>query len=601
MAFTTRIFEIRTLNHSDTSPSVIVRGNGSAPAGRAVRVRSGDPGRYEDVTVGMAQLWTELLADRVEARHPDATNPILCASGISPSGPIHLGNLREVLTTHLVVEQLRGRGREARHLHFWDDIDRFRRVPAGLPATLEEFIGKPLSTVPDPSGEFLSLAERYIDGFRASLSTLGVGLEEHRQSLLYASGEYAAEVAIAMRRRHEIFDLLERHQTAGRHADAEKRREAYFPFQPYCANCGKDSTRIVGFDVDSLVCAYTCAACGEANQGVPGSPSLGGKLVWKVDWPMRWAHYGVDFEPGGEDHSGPQSSYAVGQSIVSAIFSGRAPVYAPYAFVGFSGQTKMSGSKGEVITPAVALSVLEPAVLRWLYIRRPADQSFSVDFDNNALLRLYEEWDRFCARVQSREADEREVLTHGLATETSSGPVRQSPRRSSFRLLASTADLTQGNREQMLRIIQDHEGDRAIAEQDLEPRITCAVNWVTTLLPEADRVHLRDEFAESAFADLTPQLQEMVAHLAGHLEDDWSLDGLTTLVYGIPKLTAGLPADAPPTPELKRAQREFFVALYRLLCDSETGPRLPTLFLSIGADRVRRLLGGPGVVAKPIA
>jgi hypothetical protein len=33
--------------------------------------------------------------------------------------------------------------------------------------------------------------------------------------------------------------------------------------------------------------------------------------------------------------------------------------------------------------------------------------------------------------------------------------------------------------------------------------------------------------------------------------DDWSLNGLTTLLYGIPKLLRDLPLDAPPTPELK--------------------------------------------------
>ena len=30
-----------------------------------------------------------------------------------------------------------------------------------------------------------------------------------------------------------------------------------------------------------------------------------GKLVWKVDWPMRWAYEGVVFEPSGVDHQSP--------------------------------------------------------------------------------------------------------------------------------------------------------------------------------------------------------------------------------------------------------------------------------------------------------
>jgi len=47
--------------------------------------------------------WITRIADRVEAnvrqtKGEQAT--IVCASGISPSGPVHLGNLREVMTVH---------------------------------------------------------------------------------------------------------------------------------------------------------------------------------------------------------------------------------------------------------------------------------------------------------------------------------------------------------------------------------------------------------------------------------------------------------------------------------------------------------------------
>ena len=53
-----------------------------------------------------------------------------------------------------------------------------------------------------------------------------------------------------------------------------------------------------------------------------------------------------------------------------------------------------------------------------------------------------------------------------------------------------------------------------------------------------------------------------------------------------------LPPDVKPTPELKAAQRAFFALLYHLLVGRDTGPRLPTLLLAVGMDRVRKLLGG---------
>ena len=46
------------------------------------------------------------IGSGVPKRHPGAvhSNPT-CASGISPSGPVHLGNLRELMTPHLVADE----------------------------------------------------------------------------------------------------------------------------------------------------------------------------------------------------------------------------------------------------------------------------------------------------------------------------------------------------------------------------------------------------------------------------------------------------------------------------------------------------------------
>ena len=85
--------------------------------------------------------------------------------------------------------------------------------------------------------------------------------------------------------------------------------------------------------------------------------------------------------------------------------------------------------------------------------------------------------------------------------------------------------------------------------------------------------------------------REALKLLLDGLDEHWSLEGLTTLVYAVPKLQAGLTADAKPTAELKAAQRSFFALLYKLLVGRDTGPRLPTLLLAVGADKVRELLG----------
>jgi len=76
--------------------------------------------------------WVSRLADEVVAEAARrGTRPVV-ASGLSPSGVIHLGNFREVMSPHLVGDEIRRRGLEVEHIISWDDYDRFRKVPAGI-------------------------------------------------------------------------------------------------------------------------------------------------------------------------------------------------------------------------------------------------------------------------------------------------------------------------------------------------------------------------------------------------------------------------------------------------------------------------------------
>jgi len=72
--------------------------------------------------------WVARFADEViaAADRYRPGKPVVCASGLSPSGPVHLGNLREVLTLNLVADEIRRRGVPCEHIISWDDSDRFR-------------------------------------------------------------------------------------------------------------------------------------------------------------------------------------------------------------------------------------------------------------------------------------------------------------------------------------------------------------------------------------------------------------------------------------------------------------------------------------------
>jgi lysyl-tRNA synthetase, class I len=545
--------------------------------------------------VAAADDWVARTAGEVRAegerRHPGEAPT--CASGISPSGPVHLGNLRELMTPHLVADEARKQGAACRHILSWDDYDRLRRVPAGVDESFAEHIGRPLSAVPDPCGQHPSWAEHFKGPLRESLDRLGVRVTEISQTQMYTSGAYTEQIITAMRRRADISAVLARYQTRrSAEPDDDEPRNAkgeYFPFKPYCASCGRDDTTVTGFDDATTEITYTCG-CG-ASTGPAPIAEVGGKLVWKVDWPMRWAYERVTFEPAGVDHSSPGSSFTVGGQLVSEIFGGEMPLHFGYAFVGTSGgSSKMSSSAGRAPTPADALEILEAPLVRWLYARRRPEQSFTIAFDAE-VGRVYDEWDALTRKVAAGTAEPASVAAYGRAASTAEGLLPVTPRPLPFRTLASVADITAGDQTQLLRILRDLTTEDPVGTLDeVQPRLDRAQAWVAGYMEPADRTVVRREPALDRLAELTDGERAAIKLLTERMGDDWSLTGLTTLLYGIPKLQRGLPLDAPPDAELKISQRTLFILLYQLLIGKDTGPRLPTLLLALGQDRIRALL-----------
>jgi lysyl-tRNA synthetase, class I len=546
--------------------------------------------------VAAAEDWVARTAGEVRAegerRHPGEAPT--CASGISPSGPVHLGNLRELMTPHLVADEVRKQGAPCRHILSWDDYDRLRRVPAGFDESFTEHVGRPLSAVPDPCGRHQNWAEHFKEPLRESLARLGVRVTEISQTQMYTSGAYTGQIVLAMRRRQDISAVLSRYQTK-RPAQAEDDDEPrdvkgeYFPFKPYCASCGKDDTTVTAFDDVTTEITYTCA-CGGQQQPAPIA-QVAGKLVWKVDWPMRWAYERVTFEPAGVDHSSPGSSFTVGGQLVKEIFGGEMPLHFGYAFVGTAGgSSKMSSSAGGAPTPADALEILEAPLVRWLYARRRPEQSFTIAF-NAEVGRVYDEWDALTRKVADGTAEPASVAAYGRASGTAEGPLPVTPRPLPFRTLASVADITAGDQTQLLRVLRDLTPEDPVGTLDeTRPRLDCAQAWVARYVEPADRTQVRPEPDQEKLADLTDSERSAIKILTERMGDDWSQPALTALLYGVPKLQRGLPITAPKSPELAAAQRDWFILLYELLIGKDTGPRLPTLFLALGQDRIRGLL-----------
>ncbi len=301
--------------------------------------------------------WVTRLADDViaEAQERNPGETIVCASGISPSGPIHLGNFRELITPHLVADEIKRRGIDCEHILSWDDFDRFRRVPknlAGVDDSWEQYIGMPLTSVPPPAGSpHASWADHFKAPLLEAMAATGIEVRQISQTEQYRAGVYRDQVLLAMRERFAIDKVLDQYRTleaveaarqkssgkgkggkqggggkaaklteeqaaaateaergsgAASEDDGSEGKAGYYPFKPFCSSCGTDFTTVTAYDDDSHELTYDCTKCGH-TETVDLDTFTNGKLVWKVDWPMRWGHEHVMFEPSGVDHQSPGS------------------------------------------------------------------------------------------------------------------------------------------------------------------------------------------------------------------------------------------------------------------------------------------------------
>ena len=349
--------------------------------------------------------WADHAAEALLERGTDREQ-FVCASGISPSGMVHIGNFREVITVDFVVRALRDRGKKVRFIYSWDDFDALRKVPANLPQKemIETHLRKPLSSIPDPFGQDKSYAAHFERVFEESIGQMEVRPEYIRQHERYQKAEYAEGIRHALTHQPKIIEILNRART-------EPLPEDWTCLSIFCKGCEKDTTRLIEYRAPFHV-KYLCTSCRKEWEVEFNQPNAGVKLLWRVDWPMRWAKEGVDFEPGGKDHSTQGGSYDTGTEIVRQVWNREPPYYVQYDFVLAKGMgAKLSSSSGQLITLEEALNIYEPAVIRWIFASRKPNIDFSIAFDLD-VMKAYDDFDRTTRIAFKMEEAEEKKYTY---------------------------------------------------------------------------------------------------------------------------------------------------------------------------------------------
>ena len=94
--------------------------------------------------------WADQTAKRI-VQQRGKKDIYTLAAGITPSGTIHLGNFREIITVDLVDKAMKTLGMKTRFIYSWDEFDVFRKVPKNMPHqdTLKKHLRMALVDVPD--------------------------------------------------------------------------------------------------------------------------------------------------------------------------------------------------------------------------------------------------------------------------------------------------------------------------------------------------------------------------------------------------------------------------------------------------------------------
>ena len=522
--------------------------------------------------------WADQMADKI-IREKGDLDSYTCASGITPSGTVHLGNFREIITVDLVVKALRSRGKNVRFIYSWDDYDVFRKVPANMPEpeTLEKYLRYPITMVPDTTGRNENYARHHEVDIEQQLPRVGIEPEFLYQASRYRANKYAEGMKKAMQNRDVIKECLNEYRD-----DAHKMKpeDVYWPVAIFCGKCNKDTTEITEYDGEYGI-SYKCE-CGHCETA-DIREFKGAKLGWRVDWPMRWNEEKVVFEPGGKDHISPGGSYDTAKLVSKRIYNWDAPVTMRYDFVNLKGVPgKMSSSKGKVIALPDALDVYQAEVLRYLFAGTRPNTEFAISFDMD-VLKVYEDYDkteRIVYGIDKAKNDEqfnKEKRIYMLSQ--IDGQIPQTmPYQITFRMLTTLLQIYSGDIDKVISSLGDVKPEQ---EERLRRRAACAWFWIQNSAPSCAEEFCFALRTDGSKADLQGDLLTAVKRVRDEVVpkiDTFQIDKeCQQAMYDI-------------ATEMGIEPKALFTTMYNALINKDQGPRLGNFMRIIGKDQLTSIL-----------
>lgn len=522
--------------------------------------------------------WADQMADKIIKEKGDL-DLYTCASGITPSGTVHIGNFREIITVDLVVRALRDRGKNVRFIYSWDDYDVFRKVPANMPdpEILTKYLRYPITMVPDTTGRNENYARHHEVDIENELPRVGINPEFLYQASRYRANRYAEGMKKALQNRELIKECLNEYRDEQHKMKPE---DVYWPVSIFCGKCNKDTTEITGYDGEYGV-SYKCE-CGNCETADLRT-FKGAKLGWRVDWPMRWNEEKVIFEPGGKDHISPGGSYDTAKLVSKKVYGWDAPITMRYDFVNLKGVPgKMSSSKGKVISLVDALEVYQPEVLRYIFAGTRPNTEFAISFDLD-VNKVYEDYDKTerivwgVDKAKSEDILAKEKRIYVLSQIDNKMPSVM-PYQIGFRMMTTLLQTYSGDIDAVIKSLGDVKPEQEAA---LRRRAKCAWYWIRECAPTCAEDFCFALREDGSKADLSGDMLTAVKRVR-----DEVVPRVGT--FAVDKECQQAMYDI--ATELGLDAKALFTALYQALIGKDQGPRLASFMKIIGKDKLQKIL-----------
>jgi lysyl-tRNA synthetase, class I len=495
------------------------------------------------------------LLKRYEKKAPEK-GYVLFETGYGPSGLPHIGTFGEVARTTMIRRAFEAISDiPTRLICFSDDVDGMRKVPENVPNQdmLRGHMQKPLTSVPDPYGQFDSFGAHNNAMLRRFLDTFGFEYEFISATDFYKSGRFDDTLRLATERYDAIMAIM----LASLREERQQTYSCFLPIHP-------ESGRVLYVPMKNVDAVNHTITFDDEDGREWTLPVTGGhvKLQWKPDFGARWAALGVDFEMYGKDHSTNTPIY----DGICEVLGGRKPNHMSYElFLDEEGQ-KISKTKGNGLSIDEWLTYASSESLSYFMYQKPKTAK-RMHFD--VIPRAVDEYHQQLRAYAGQDID---AQVNNPVWHIHHGAPPQSKMVVTFGMLLNLASVAGAKDAAGLWgfIKRYAPGASPEANPDLDAAASHAVRYFADRIAPSRVFRMPTDMERTAMLDLRARL----AAWDGGLDDE----ALQTMVFAVGKDHGFEPL------------RDWFKALYEVLLGASDGPRFGGFVALYGVGETLALL-----------